>query len=151
MAKHDDFWTINNSIAFGMMPGGIINGINDPLPICLQRGQPTWGSVHISKRHGRFITQNSVGSPPGHGVPWLIWKKMGQSGAIWTTEDDGKLKIALSLSPNALLLLKYNAGAVPFFGITTIYPNPSRLDGQNIGRYQGQRWAGPPPVFYLPP
>lgn len=134
------------------MPGFVLNQ-EAPVPICLQRGDTKWGSDHIWKRHGTFTVKHSVGAAFGHEVPWLVWRKLQQSGSIYTAEVEGKLKISLPLSPNALLIMLLKDAPFQYFSITTIYTKEGGLDGTKLGRYVGIKWpaATPPPTFWLPP
>lgn len=150
MPFRDDFWTLNGGRVFGTLPGKLLNS-DSPIPICLQHGTHKWGAMHIGHKHAPFVTRNSVGAPPAHNVPWVIWKKLQQSGSIWTCEEARKLKVSLPLGPSSLLVLKLNDDAAPFFGITTLYTHNRGVDGTNVGRYVGQRWPADslPPVFEL--
>lgn len=152
MADKDDFWTLNGQTTFGTMPG-IVVGSEAPIPICLQRGIDTkWGADHIWKRHGHFAQRHAVGAPLGHEVPWLVWKKLQQSGAIYTAEEAGKLKVSLPIHPNALLVMRLNYAPQMYFSITTLYTREGGLDGTKVGRYAGVKWLSrTPPTFDLPP
>jgi len=151
MPLTEDFWTLDGQKSFGHLPGLVLDR-TDPVPICLQWGTKQWGARHIGHKHVPFITQNSVGAPARHEVPWVIWKKLQQSGSIWTAEQAGKLKVSLPLSPSSLLILQLNEDDEPFFSVTTLYTHSRGLDGQNIGRYVGRKWLPKViPVFHLPP
>lgn len=141
------FWTVNGSTAFGVMPGGEIGSATD-LEIRLQRGTPTWGWRHIDQKRRKWALEKSNRHP--FPVPWVVWKKCQQPGAIWTTEEAGKIKLAMQLAPNALMVLRLHDDDIPFLTVVSIYTHDGSLDGERIGRYPGTRWAGGNPTFYLP-
>lgn len=130
------------------MPGGILPGIADPLPIKLQVGTSRWGATHIQQKHGAWLIANN------HSAASMVHLKLSQSGTVYTAEEEDKSKIRLTLIPSAILILKY----IPnenFLSITSVYFKNSAPDGDELGRYKGNtraRAAGPliPPVFAPP-
>ncbi len=141
-----DFWTYGGSKEFGLVPAGILD-TTGPTPICLQRGDSSFGETHIRFNHGTWVNKHASS------VAQLVWKKCRQSGQMFATESGNKLKIAMRLSPDALMILRYiHAGGLPFFTVVSLYPTPSSLDGDHLGRYTDTLPAPPPsPVFSLPP
>lgn len=143
----DDFWTVNGSRTFGIMPGRLIESKTD-LPICLQRGTPIWGSVHIERKHRVWLRMHRKGDDA---VPWLIWQKCQQSGTVWTTESSSKYKVMMQLRPSALLVfgVETPSTGTDYLKVITLYPRDGSLDGTIVGRYVGQKWRGPNPTFAI--
>ena len=112
------------------MPGGLLPGIEDPLPIVLQQGDGRWGAIHIQQRHGRWLVLNK------HSAASMVYLKLQQSGTVYSAEQDNKSKILLTLSPSALLILKH-IPAENFLGVTSVYFKDSESDGLRLGRYKG--------------
>lgn len=146
MSDELGFWTVNGSTIFGMMPGGILPGVPDPMPIKLQQGNAYWGAAHIEKRHGQWLMDNK------HIAASMVHMKLGQSGTVFSAEEHDKSKIRLTLNPAALLVLKY----IPnqnFFSVTSLYLKNSMPDGTPLGRYIGSGNPRAPrvvPVFSAP-
>jgi hypothetical protein len=131
--KHD-LWLVDASPDFAIFPANIIPSISIDTPIWLKVGSKQFGETHIREKHGHWVSKQ------GKTVPELVYFKLGQSGPIYCTESHSKLKISLSITPAALLVLDYNdTHAVPHFSVTTLYNHPHALDGQSIGRYKGRR------------
>lgn len=62
------FWTCNGSPDFGLIPAGILE-CSAPTPIRLQRGDNTFGEVHIQAKHGHWIQKHASS------VPELAWMR----------------------------------------------------------------------------
>lgn len=140
MYEQYGFWTVDGSIDFGHMPGGIIPGIADALPIRLQHGNNVWGVHHINARHGGWLTRNN------HTAASMVHLKLQQSGKVFATEAEDKTKVSMTVHPSALLVLKY----VPRYEcltVVTVYGQQGRLDGELLGHYK----APPGPPLYLRP
>jgi len=147
VAEDLTFWTVNGSTTFGVMPGGLLPGIDDPLPIKLQQGDGRWGAIHIQKRHSNWLLLNK------HSAASMVHMKLQQHGTVYSAEEEDKSKILLTLTPSALLILKH-IPAENFLGVTSVYFKDSEVDGLRLGRYKGTsraRAAGPTsqPVFAL--
>lgn len=129
------------------MPGGVLPGIADPLPIKLQQGDSRWGAIHIQQRHGRWLVQNK------HNAASMVHLKLQQSGTVFPTEETDKSKIVLALHPSALLILTY----IPnehFLSVTSVYFKNNSSDGDPLGRYKGNarpRTAGIVQPIFAPP
>lgn len=149
-----DFWTVNSFPYFGVMPGGVLKWLPKPAPICLFHGEHNhrttngWGEYHIAQRHAIWIKQASAlygHSTPN--VPLVVWKKLQQGGNLYETEGNGKFKIALTLRPEALLLMNY-IEHLGVFSIITIYAHPRHLDGMTISRFVGAKSTTKTPPTY---
>lgn len=124
-----DFWTHQGGREFGLVPAGILDTDVDT-PICLQRGNSSFGETHVQLQHGSWVAKHA------NSVADLVWKKCRQSGQIFSTEEAGKVKIAMRITPDALLVLRYiRSRTDAFFTVVTLYPVPSHLDGARLGRY----------------
>lgn len=125
------FWLLDERIDWAVVPAGIIKGFDEELPIRLQVGTPAWGKVHIENRHSRWLASKSMCACE------MLYKKLGQSGQIFSTEENGKIKIMMRIAPDALLVLRYvNTGkSEPFFTVVTLYYHNQHLDGESLGRY----------------
>lgn len=84
----------------------------------------------------------------------MVHLKLQQSGKVFSTEQNDKTKVSMTVSPSALLVLKF----VPRYEcltVVTIYSQQGRLDGELLGHYKAP--PGPPqylrsvPVFLPPP
>lgn len=127
-AKYD-FWMADGSADFGVIVGGV-KGITDlDAPIRLQRGDLTFGAIHIETKHGHWVKTQLKTTAPA-----LVWQKCRQSGSIYSTEEAEKGKVWMPLSPAALMLLGY----VPnknFWTVVSLYFHEGKLDGEKIGHY----------------
>lgn len=129
-----DLWKVDGSPDFAYFPGGVLARVPEPLPIRLKVGTVAYGETHILKRHGHWVAKQRMS------VPELVYMKLGNSGVIYCTEHDDKFKISLKLNPTSLLILNLISGHdVDHFSVTSLYMHPSRLDGENLGRYPGRR------------
>lgn len=131
-------WLINGQRDFALIPAGVMRGFDVDLPVRLQNGNPySFGYTHIEKRM-KWVKSIS------EGIPELIYAKLGQSGQVWSTELESKIKIVMQLAPEAMLVLteqdRTRQGGDRYLSVTTIY-NPrgsAHLDGELIGRYQSE-------------
>ena len=146
-----DFYQSNGNLDFSYFPSDLVPSLppGHNVPIRLHRGNGLFGAIHIARRHGHWLDLNKLD------VASMVWLKLQQSGLAYTTEEDGKLKINLTLRPNALLVMQLNSTegfspATSYFSVTSLYPNASGLDGQRLGHYSGSGVAAPIPVFTLP-
>lgn len=132
-----DFWTVNGSLDFGYIPGGLIPIATTRTPVRLQRGDRIglWGHDHILADHYRWVVEK------GMTIPHLLLTKLSQPGTVWTTDVSSKFKIGIQLSPGALLILKYWGGADAFFGVTSLYFKNSAVDGTFVGKFRGCDYA----------
>jgi hypothetical protein len=137
-----DFWTVNGSRSFGIFPANTIPEIPYDLPICLQRGNASWGSTHVERKHGHWLSKHKMN------VGQMVWSKCQQIGSVYTTEDADKSKVSLAIFPAALLLLRFVTGDSPYFRIVTIYEHPKEsLDGTIVGRFVGTKRDGPASII----
>lgn len=128
-----DYYLLNGSPDFAVIPGGVLKGVDGPMPIRLPYGDVSFGAVHIMHRHGKWVTDNEATSC----VATLVWKKLNQRGSMFI-EEQSKLNLSLKISPSALLILKKLDG---FYSVTTLYHHQRPAKGQMIGTYQGLHWA----------
>jgi hypothetical protein len=103
---------------------------SDQLPIFLKKGNFSFGSVHIEKKHLHWVRTTKMS------VPELVYTKLRQRGRIFTTEASNKNKLSMRIAPEALIVLELVAiGSMPHWSVTTMYKHPYALDGQEIGKY----------------
>jgi hypothetical protein len=132
--KKNDLWLINDSPVFAIFPANTIPTIEVDIPIWLKVGNMVFGEKHIRKNHGHWVNKQKKT------VPELVHFKLGQSGSVYCTESDSKLKVNLSLSPSALLILELiNSHTEQHFSVTSLYFHSGGLDGISLGRYRGRR------------
>ena len=126
-----DFWLWSQQRDWAVIPAGTIRGFNEDLPIRLQTGTFSWGKVHIERRHGHWLNRLN------RSLFELLHEKLGQPGQFYSTEEDSKIKIAMRLAPDALLVLRYidNRRYGAFLTVTTMYQLNHAIDGENLGRY----------------
>jgi len=140
-----DFWLINGIKNFAIIPANTIKDIksdipvHNNIPIRLQVGNKMFGEQHIIDKHSHWINdlvkKNYIVSQENK-VAELVWLKLGQNGAIYSTETSKKIKIMMRISPDALMVLHYTqANHEIFFTIATLYKATSPIDGTPIGRY----------------
>lgn len=128
-----DYWLINSNRDWAVIPAGTIEGFDEDLPIRLQVGDKGFGQKHIEFRHGHWLKKIKKT------VQEALSTKLGQSGNIFTTEEDNKLKIMMRVSPDSLLIIRY----VPnkqgnFFTVVSLYYKNERVDGDHVGRYESR-------------
>ena len=124
------FWLVNGNKDWATIPQGIIQDFDYPLNIRLQPGNNAWGQKHIDKKHSVWLKKH------GKSVHNMLHNKLGQSGTIYTTETDNKLKITMSMAPGSLLILTLvEQPEDKFLTLVTMYGHTTRVDGTNIGRY----------------
>ncbi|MFM0179086.1 MULTISPECIES: hypothetical protein [Paraburkholderia] len=144
-----EFWTVNGSTDFAFMPPGLVSmAPSTSVPIRLQHGTGEWGEVHINRNHGSWLMQQ------GTTAAEMVHKKLSQPGSIFTTEEESKLKVNITLSPTALLVLRFIPWQQPFFTVVTVYfKSAGRLDGQYLGTYPGTGGPQTPgqAVVFTPP
>lgn len=133
----NDLWHVDGSPDFAILPAQIIRTIGITAPIWLKVGTDAgYGAQHIQAKHYHWVSrQNKT-------VPELVYFKLGQAGSIYCTEKHSKLKLSLSINPQAVLVLDlYDRCESPHFSVTTLYGLNHRLDGDIIGRYPGREKA----------
>lgn len=137
-----DFYSVNDTIDFAYMP--IIEGITDKtIPIRLQRGDSSFGSTHIDYKHKAWLQKNKTTAPE------MVWIKLQQSGFIYTTEEDDKLKVVMRMPPAALVVLRFIEAREPFFSIVSVYFREGQLDGTKLGIYPSTK-NDATPEFTIP-
>jgi hypothetical protein len=104
------------------------------IPIWLRVGSsPAFGEKHIQDRHGHWVKRHNMT------VPELVYFKLGQHGNVYCTEKNSKIKVTLTITPSALLVLDLITHiGQPHFSVTTLYHHQGPLDGRIIGRYKGR-------------
>ena len=129
----DDFWLVNGSKDFSMMPA--TKDFPEPYPIRLHIGTPDYGSVHLEKHRHKWPKKMQEML-----VVEILYEKLKGAGKIWLSESDSKVKVTLTISPSAILILtlKY-MGSVKYWSVTSIYPFSKTPDGDVIGRYCGMK------------
>lgn len=128
-----DYYLINGSPDFAVIPAGVIRGVDQEMPIRLPYGDTTFGAQHIISRHGKWVKDNE----PNGCVATLVWQKLLQRGSMFV-ELESKLNLSLKLNPSALLILKHLDG---FYSVTTLYHHQRPAKGQLIGTYKGFDWG----------
>lgn len=135
--KESSRWLADGSPIFGYLAIDPSNSESDQLPIFLKKGNFSFGSVHIEKKHHHWVRTTKMS------VPELVYAKLRQRGRIFTTESNNKNKLSMRISPEALIVLELAAiGSMPHWSVTTIYKHPSALDGQEIGKYYPAKSIG---------
>lgn len=127
-----DFWLIDGSPDFAVIPANIIPGITKETPIRLQNGHAGFGVHHIIQRHGHWI---SINEPSGC-VATITHRKLSQAGTIYSS--NGKFSIAMRMAPDAFMVLQHEK---IFFTVVTMYYKRGPIDDEKIGRYLGWKWA----------
>lgn len=129
----EDFWLVNDSRDFGLMPP--IDDIPE-LPIRLHVGTPDFGEIHLKKHQNKW-PQYMLKWPPAK----ILHLKLSSSGSVFMTESKSKLKVALFLSPAALLVVQhrylYLEGVKEFYwSVISLHPRDlAKLDGNVICKY----------------
>jgi hypothetical protein len=136
--KRFDFWLVEGNRDFAIIPANTIADIDRDIAIRLQVGDRFFGERHVIDRHklwvNLLIERRMI--EPVNSVASLVWLKLGQRGNIFSTESTDKIKIVMSISPDALMVLKYiDTGNDKFFTVLTLYKTTSRIDGMKIGTY----------------
>ena len=137
------FWQVNGSPIFGMMPPGIIAGVDVAEPIYLQRGNALWGATHIEKRHQAWLTKNN------HSVASMVYLKLRQQGDVYSAEEPEKSKILMRVNPSALLLLRHSLDG--YFSVTSMYFKNEALDGLFLGKYFDLMSGSSNTLVFTPP
>lgn len=131
----DDLWHADGSPNFSVMPANISRAIGSDtsIPIWLKVGTPAFGEKHILNRHGHWVNRHNMT------VPELVYFKLCQPGNVYCTEKNSKIKVSLTITPSALLVLDLITHTdQPHFSVTTLYHHQGSLDGDRIGRYKGR-------------
>jgi hypothetical protein len=133
----DDYWFVNGSKDFSILPANTITGWDIDLPIRLHVGTVFFGQIHMQK-HVYDLKDRMR-----RAIPELVYYKLSQGAAIYTTETDLKIKLKFGLTPNALICMErryWNLGGGKrdeYLSMVTIYPPRGQLDGEPLGRYEG--------------
>lgn len=147
--SEEHFWTVNGSTTFGIVPGELV-GMAGSISICLQRGSPRWGAVHIEQKHGAWVAKHAQGP---FAVPTILWRKCHQPGMLLLLPDDErKVAVSLRLHPNAALILKLREAGEhpPFFSVTTLYHRNQPIGGVEVGAVAGRPMSTKAPIFAIP-
>lgn len=131
-------WLVDSSPDFSVIKAGAIKTIAVDTPIWLKVGNKSYGSVHIAERHGHWIKQHSTIQEIDVAVAELVYKKLGQTGNMFSSYNQGRIQINLSITPEAFVVLDYLDHIVPHFSVTTMYYRNGRIDGDRLGRYLGR-------------
>ncbi len=149
-----DYWAVDNQIDWAYIRAPLAQRLKIPenTPIRLHVGnERTFGANHIYKKHRRKEIQDLLRKKYASAdyihicnvqayAPAFLWLKLNSSGTAYTTEDDNKTKIYLSLTPSSLLVLTlHDSDREIYYSVTTLYMMSSNrgVDGQRIGRYRG--------------
>lgn len=135
-----DFWLLDGQPDFAVIPGGVLDGITDDVPIRLQNGDPRFGLRHIQNKHSHWVNLKE----PSGCIPTLLHRKLSQTGQMYLTDRRNYL-VAMRMAPEALVILK----PIPkqrFFTVVTMYFRQGPIEGLKIGRYMGVDWARSPYV-----
>lgn len=133
----DDYWLVNGSKEFSILPANTITGWDIDLPIRLHVGNVAYGQIHMQK-HVYQIKDRLKRS-----IPELVYYKLGQGATIYNTEKSMKIKLKFGLAPDALIVMERrymwldDGNKDEYLSMTTIYPAGRPLDGEPIGRYDG--------------
>jgi hypothetical protein len=133
----DDYWLVNGSKEFSILPANTITGWDIDLPIRLHVGNVAYGQIHMQK-HVYQIKDRLKRS-----IPELVHYKLGQGATIYNTEKSTKIKLKFGLVPGALIVMERrymwldDGKKDEYLSMTTIYPPWRPLDGEPIGRYDG--------------
>lgn len=138
--KPRDFWLIDGSCDFAVIPGGVFTGIDVNTPIRLQNGTPHYGFQHIRSRHNHWVTRQE----PTGCIATLLHRKLSQSGRLHVAEAE-KLTLAMRVSPEAVVILRHIRPA-GFLTVVTMYYRQGAIEGDSLGRYLGYEWASSPYV-----
>lgn len=124
---------VNGVQAFGMIPGGYIEGLDEAMPIHLYRGNLSFGHRHIEHRHGRWVASKKMS------VAELVWRKCRQPGNIYLApadkSNDTKLSILLPVTPGGLLVLTH-VPKLACWSVTSLYYKEGTVSGTELGRYE---------------
>jgi len=132
-----DFWLIDGSPNFAVIPAGVIPQLTENTPIRLQNGNTWFGARHILKRHRPWLVKHQ----PNGCVATLAHRKLSQIGRVYSTEEDNKLSFAMRVHPEALMILRHEKD---FLTIVSMYLKQSQIEGTEILRYMGTQWAVSP-------
>ncbi|GLS83258.1 hypothetical protein [Paraferrimonas haliotis] len=125
-----DYWLVNGRRDWAVIPSGTITGFDEDLPIRLQVGHAGFGQIHIEKRHRHWLRKINKS------LQEVLALKLAQPGTIYSTEEDRKIKIAMRLSPDALLILRLTPHRYGnFLTVVSLYIRNGKLDGDILGRY----------------
>jgi len=130
---HKDYYLINGSPNFAVIPAKRIKDIDVDMPIRLPYGNALFGANHIMHKHGKWVLENEKTGC----VATFVWRKLSQRGSIHV-EQVSKLSLCLKMNPGALLGLKKLDG---FYSVTTMYFYDRPPKGQTLGNYYGHHWA----------
>lgn len=132
-----DFWLADGSETFSIFPANTVKAFPRDIPIKLHVGNSSYGQIHTEKHW-------TVKGAGNRTIPQLIHFKLGQSGNVYMTEVQRKMKITLGVVPGGLMILEHrnlhDAGKLidEYFSVITFYQHRSQIDGDKIGRYQGR-------------
>ncbi len=125
------FWTVNASKDWAIIPANTLKGFPEERPIRLQVGTKTWGQTHIEFRHSMWLKKIDKT------VQEALFLKLAQSGSVYSTEDDNKIKIMMRIAPDSLLVLRLvNNKHGDFLTVVSLYYKNERVDGDALGRYK---------------
>lgn len=142
MAHEEDYWTVDGSHCFGIIPGGLTPITQLDMPIWLHHGTDEWGAKHILKKHGHWLTKIKMNAPE------LVWHKCQQTGIVHDTSSTSKFTIAMEIAPSALMVLRF-VKKDDLFTVVTFYYRDRSPEGTMLGRYVGVKATNPNPVFDL--
>jgi len=136
-----DFYLINGSPDFAVIPAKKIKSIDVDMPIRLPYGNNAFGAHHIMNSHGKWVADNE----PTGCVATFVWRKLSQRGSMYF-EQESKLNLCLKVNPSALLVLKK---LDDFYSVTTLYFYDRPAKGNLLGTYHGRHWVKPAETDFL--
>ncbi len=154
--KPSSLWLVDGKKDWAFICGKLAKELEipDDTPIRLLEGnERNFGARHVYKKQRRKTIQDILRKHQTTAKRYqdicktdtyaaeYVWLKLNSSGNAYTTEDDNKTKIALSMNPSSLLILTRQDKDELFYSITSLIPRPNNnLDGDSLGRYLSS-WA----------
>jgi len=133
--RRNDYYLVNGSTNFAVIPKGKIRGIDEDMPIRLPQGD----DKKFGARHIRYKRQSWIEEVEETGcVARFLWKKLQGNGDLYAVEDE-RMTIHLRITPSILVILKKQQG---FFSITTAYYTNRSPKQKPERKYLGRHWGG---------
>ena len=124
-----DYWLINSKKDWAVIPANTIEGFDRDIPIRLQKGTKSFGQEHIHIKHGRWLHKHKLS------LTELLSLKLAQPGIFYSTKHENKIKLMMRLTPDTLIVLRYEKSDGGFFTIVTMYKKRGSVKGHKIGLY----------------
>lgn len=136
------YWTRNGSLAFGYLPAGPLVGHEGHIPICLPKGDPEFGEIHVRTVHKGWLDANELS------VPMMLARLLRSAGRVHSTEVDRKFAIETSGYSANVIVVKYRHD-FRLFDVITIYDRRCQVDGQYLAPYFAAKERGEIDIFRL--